>query len=179
VDGIAQSARKCKIYQHFRHTPQPHPGPRVEYALLCLTSFAICGAGALLPVVNTEVYLIGAAALMPRPLLVPLVVAGTVGAMAGKVLLYYAGRGMVNLPWKRAQKGLAAMQARMEEKPAVGKLLYSVSAVVGLPPFYVTTLAAGAVKMNFTFFLVVGFIGRLIRFALVVALPQYAKGWWG
>jgi len=151
----------------------------VEYFLLCLTSFAICGLGALLPFVNTEVYLIGAAALMPRTLWVPLVVAGSVGAMAGKVLLYYAGRGVVKLPWKRAQKGLAVMQARMEAKPAVGKLLYSASAVFGLPPFYVTTVAAGAVKMNFTFFLVVGFIGRLIRFAAVVALPALAKGWWG
>ena len=151
----------------------------MEYALLCLTSFAICGLGALLPFVNTEVYLIGAAALMPRTLWTPLVVAGSVGAMAGKVLLYYAGRGMLKLPWQRAQKGLAKMQTRMEERPTVGKLLYSVSAVVGLPPFYVTTLAAGAVGMNFTFFLVVGFIGRLIRFALVVALPGLAKGWWG
>jgi membrane protein YqaA with SNARE-associated domain len=43
----------------------------------------------------------------------------------------------------------------------------------------VTTLAAGAVGMNFTFFLVVGFIGRLIRFAAVVALPGLAKGLWG
>jgi membrane protein YqaA with SNARE-associated domain len=151
----------------------------VEYALLCLTSFAICGLGALLPFVNTEVYLIGAAAIMPRTLWTPLVVAGSIGAMAGKVLLYYAGQGMLKLPWQRAQKGLATMQARMEARPTVGKLLYSVSAVVGLPPFYVTTLAAGAVKMNFTFFLVVGFIGRLIRFAAVVALPGVAKGWWG
>jgi membrane protein YqaA with SNARE-associated domain len=71
------------------------------------------------------------------------------------------------------------MQARMEAKPTAGKVLYSVSAVVGLPPFYVTTLAAGAVGMNFTFFLVVGFIGRLIRFAAVVALPGLAKGLWG
>jgi membrane protein YqaA with SNARE-associated domain len=151
----------------------------LEYALLCLTSFAICGLGALLPFVNTEVYLIGAAALVPRALWPPLVVAGTVGAMAGKVLLYYAGRGMVKLPWRRAQRGLASMQERMEARPTVGKLLYSVSAVVGLPPFYVTTLAAGAVGMNFVFFLVVGFIGRLIRFAIVVALPGFAKGWWG
>ena len=151
----------------------------MEYALLCLTSFAICGLGALLPFVNTEVYLIGAAALMPPALWTPLVVAGSLGAMAGKILLYYAGKGMLKLPWQRAQKGLAKMQARMEERPTVGKLLYSVSAVVGLPPFYVTTLAAGAVGMNFTFFLVVGFIGRLIRFAAVVALPGLAKGWWG
>jgi membrane protein YqaA with SNARE-associated domain len=147
----------------------------VEYVLLCLTSFAICGAGALIPFLNTEVYLIGASAMAPRALWVPLVVSGTIGAMAGKVLLYYAGRGVVKLPGGRVQRGLARMQARMEEKPLVGKLLYAASAVVGVPPFYVTTVAAGAVGMNFMFFLVVGFFGRLIRFALVVALPQMAK----
>jgi membrane protein YqaA with SNARE-associated domain len=147
----------------------------VEYFLLCLTSFAICGAGALIPFLNTEVYLIGASAMAPRALWVPLVVSGTVGAMAGKVLLYYAGRGVVKLPRGRVQRGLATMQARMEEKPLAGKLLYAASAVVGVPPFYVTTVAAGAVGMNFAFFLTVGFFGRLIRFALVVALPQLAK----
>ena len=147
----------------------------MEYVLLCLTSFAICGAGALIPFLNTEVYLIGASAMAPRALWVPLVVSGTIGAMAGKVVLYYAGRGVVKLPGGRVQRGLARMQARMEEKPLVGKLLYAASAVVGVPPFYVTTVAAGAVGMNYTFFLVVGFFGRLIRFALVVALPQMAR----
>lgn len=147
----------------------------MEYLLLCLTSFAICGAGALIPFLNTEVYLIGASALAPRALWAPLVIAGTAGAMAGKVLLYFAGRGVVKLPGGRVQRGMEAMQARMEARPTAGKLLYAVSALVGLPPFYVTTFAAGAVRMNFVFFLVVGFVGRLIRFAIVVALPQLAK----
>lgn len=147
----------------------------MEYLLLCLTSFAICGAGALVPFLNTELYLIGASAIAPRALWVPLVVAGTAGAMAGKVLLYFAGRGVVKLPAGRMQAGLQKMQTRMEEKPLAGKLLYAVSAVVGFPPFYVTTVAAGAVEMNFVFFLVVGFLGRLVRFAAVVALPQLAK----
>ena len=146
-----------------------------SYLFLCLTSFAICALGALVPFVNTEVYLIGAAALAPRELWPPLVVAGTIGAMAGKVLLYYAGRGVVKLPGGRVQRGLAKTQARMEARPGVGMALYAVSSVVGVPPFYVTTIAAGAVGMNFTFFLVVGFIGRLIRFAAVVALPQIAR----
>ena len=70
----------------------------MSYLLLCLTSFAVCGVGALLPFVNTELYLIGASALAPRGLWVPLVVAGTVGAMAGEVVLYFAGRGVGGLP---------------------------------------------------------------------------------
>ncbi|HKP76252.1 MAG TPA: VTT domain-containing protein [Longimicrobiaceae bacterium] len=150
----------------------------MDYLALCATSFAICGLGALLPFVNTELYLIGAAALTPRTLWAPLVVAGTVGAMVGKVLLYYAGRGVVKLPGGRVQRGLAKTQARMEARPAVGMALYAVSAVVGVPPFYVTTVAAGAVGMNFWFFLVAGFVGRLVRFAAVVALPELARAWW-
>lgn len=151
----------------------------MEYLLLCLTSFAICGAGALVPVLNTEIYLIGASAIAPRALWAPLVVAGTAGAMAGKVLLYFAGRGVVKLPASRMQRGLVKMQTRMEEKPLAGKLLYAASAFAGFPPFYVTTVAAGAVGMNFVFFLVVGFLGRLFRFALVVALPQMARAGFG
>lgn len=147
----------------------------MEFFLLCLTSFAICGVGALIPFLNTEVYLIGASAMAPRALWAPLVVAGTAGAMAGKILLYFAGRGVVTLPGGRVKRGMDAMQARMEARPVVAKLLYAASAVVGVPPFYVTTVAAGAVRMNFAFFLVVGFLGRLLRFAIVVALPQLAK----
>lgn len=152
---------------------------RVDYLLLCLSSFAICGIGALVPFVNTEVYLIGAAALTPPELWAPLVVAGTVGAMAGKVLLYYAGRGVVKLPGGRVKRGLEKARSQMETRPRVGMALYAASALIGIPPFYVTTLAAGAVRMNIAFFLAVGFVGRLVRFALVVALPALAAGWWG
>src|SRR5215218_1825428 len=103
------------IQAHFQTFPPPLPPRRVEYLLLCLTSFAVCGAGALIPFLNTEVYLIGASAMAPRALWVPLVLSGTVGAMAGKVLLYYAGRGAVKLPRQgRMQRGLASMQTRME-----------------------------------------------------------------
>ena len=50
------------------------------------------------------------------------------------------------------------------------------SATAGIPPYYVMTLAAGAIRMDLTFFLVVGFIGRLLRFAFIVVLPQIARG---
>ncbi|HEX5726328.1 MAG TPA: VTT domain-containing protein [Longimicrobiaceae bacterium] len=148
----------------------------MDYLLLCLSSFAICGVGALVPFVNTEIYLLGASALAPRGMWVPLVVAGTVGAMAGKVLLYYAARGAVKLPGGWVQRRLALAQAQMEARPRVGKLVYLASATAGIPPFYVTTLAAGAVKMNLTYFLLAGFVGRLIRFTAVVLLPQLARG---
>lgn len=147
----------------------------MSYLVLCLTSFAVCGAGALLPFLNTEVYLVGAAALTPRPLWVPLVLSGTVGAMAGKVLLYYAGKGVVRIPNRKVRSGMEAMQAKMAARPLWAKWIYAVSALVGLPPYYLTTVAAGAIEMNFAFFLVIGFIGRLVRFGIVVMLPELAR----
>jgi membrane protein YqaA with SNARE-associated domain len=147
----------------------------VQVLVLCLTSFAVCAAGALIPLINTEVYLIGAAALTPRALWVPLVLAGTVGAMAGKVLLYFAGRGVVRLPRGRVKAGLERVQARMEGRPRTAALLYLASATAGVPPFYLTTIAAGAVEMNFAFFLIAGFAGRLLRFGVVVMIPDLAS----
>lgn len=147
----------------------------MELLVLCLTSFAVCAAGALIPFINTEVYLLGAAALTPRPMWAPLVLAGTVGAMAGKVLLYQAGRGVVKLPGGRVKRGLDVVQARMSRTPRAARLIYLASAAAGVPPFYLTTLAAGAIEMNFAFFLAAGFAGRLLRFGVLVMLPDVAR----
>jgi membrane protein YqaA with SNARE-associated domain len=174
--GLSATLRKFRFHCDFPAHIRP-PAP-LSLLILCLTSFAVCGAGALIPVLNTEVYLIGASALVPRPFWAALVVSGTVGAMAGKLVLYYAGRGVVRLPSGRMQRGVAGMQARMEARPGVGKLLYVASATAGLPPFYLTSIAAGAVEMNLAFFLVAGFLGRLLRFAAVVALPHLATRLW-
>jgi membrane protein YqaA with SNARE-associated domain len=143
--------------------------------LLCLATFAVSIVSALIPVVNIEIYLLGAAALAPRAMAVPLALSATVGAMIGKVVLYYTARGAVRLPGERLRRGLAAAQAQLEARPRMGKLVYFASATVGLPPYYVMSLAAGACGMNLPFFLVAGFIGRLVRFTAIVLLPQVAE----
>lgn len=144
--------------------------------LLCLTTAAVSAVSALVPVVNIEIYLVGAAALAPPAMAVPLALSATVGAMLGKLVLYYAAQGVVKLPGERVQRGLAKAQAQLEARPRMGKLVYLASATAGIPPYYVMTLAAGAVRMDLTFFLVVGFIGRFLRFAFIVVLPQIARG---
>ena len=49
------------------------------------------------------------------------------------------------------------------------------SAAAGFPPFFMVTVAAGAARMNLAAFVVLGFLGRLVRFAVIVALPHLAK----
>jgi membrane protein YqaA with SNARE-associated domain len=140
-----------------------------------LTTFGVAVASAVIPVINIEIYLLGASALAPRAMVIPLIVAGTLGQVIGKIALYYAGAGALKLPGKRLQAALQKMNTQIQERPNTGGALVFVSALVGLPPYYLVTLAAGAAKMNLPMFLLISLIGRFIRFAIVVAIPQLAR----
>lgn len=140
-----------------------------------LTTFGVALLSAVIPVVNIEIYLLGASALAPREMVIPLIVAGTLGQVIGKIALYYAGNGALKMPGKRLQAALQKMNTQMQERPHMGSALVFASATLGLPPYYLVTLAAGAARMNLPMFLVVSFIGRLIRFTIVVAVPQLAR----
>lgn len=140
-----------------------------------LTTFGVALLSAVIPVVNIEIYLLGASALAPREMVIPLIVAGTLGQVIGKIALYYAGTGALKMPGKRLQEALQKMNTQMQARPNMGHALVFASATLGLPPYYLVTLAAGAARMNLPMFLVVSFIGRLIRFTIVVAVPQLAR----
>ena len=142
---------------------------------LWLGTFAFCVAGAIVPFLNTEVYLLGVSALSPRAFVLPLVVAATAGQMTGKVAMFYAGRGVLRMRGERLKRGLTALRARLERRPRAAKLVLFSSATVGIPPLYVMSVACGAIGMGIVPFVVIGSVGRLIHFAVVALLPQYAK----
>lgn len=144
-----------------------------------LTTFAVCVAGSIVPLINTEVYLVSAVALSPQSYVVPLVVAAALGQMAGKVVMYYAGRGVVHLPFERVRTRMVAMQVRLQSRPRAGAAVLMASATVGLPPLYVVAIACGAVRMNLLSFVVIGTVGRLIHFAAVAAIPQLVRAFLG
>ena len=52
------------------------------------------------------------------------------------------------------------------------------SVVFGLPPFYVTTLAAGAMKIRFGQFLQAAVLGRLLHFGVIAVAPSVIRGRW-
>lgn len=140
-----------------------------------LTTFGVAVLSAVIPVINIEIYLLGASALAPPQMVIPLIVAGTLGQVIGKIALYYAGTGALKLPGKRLQAALQRMNTQMQERPNMGNALVFVSATAGLPPYYLVTLAAGAARMNLPMFLAVSLVGRLIRFTIVVLVPQLAR----
>jgi membrane protein YqaA with SNARE-associated domain len=144
-----------------------------------LTTFGVCLVSAIVPLVNAELYLLGASALAPRGFVPVLVIAGSLGQMAGKVAMYYAGRGALTLPWKRLQRMVAAVEERYRrggaDSRALGGGLIFVSSVVGIPPFYVVSIASGMFRIPLPLFFTAGMLGRLLRFGLVVLVPQLFK----
>jgi membrane protein YqaA with SNARE-associated domain len=142
---------------------------------LVLSYFGLAVASAVFPWVNAEVIVLSLPAVAPsRAALVLLVLIATAGQMTGKCFLYWAGRkGNKVLPG-RAGQILTKWRDRLEARPSKAVALVLISSVVGLPPFYLMTLLAGALRMNFLVYLTAGTAGRLVRFGVLVTLPQLA-----
>lgn len=143
-----------------------------------LSTFGMAVLSAVIPIINIEIYLLGASALAPREFALPLVLAGTIGQVLGKIALYYVGTGALKLPGKRLKTALERAQERVKQNPRLGGALLFASASVGLPPFYLMTIVAGAARMNLLAFIVLGFLGRMIRFGVIVMAPHVVKGGW-
>jgi len=142
---------------------------------LVLSYFGLAVASAVFPWVNAEVIVLSLPAVAPsRAALILLVLIATAGQMTGKCFLYWAGRkGNKVLPG-RAGQILTKWRDRLAARPSRAVALVLISSVVGLPPFYLMTLLAGALRMNFLVYLTAGTAGRLVRFGVLVTLPQLA-----
>jgi membrane protein YqaA with SNARE-associated domain len=129
-------------------------------------------ASALVPLINIEVYLIGMAAVSTTDGVWFLAAVGGLGQMLGKLVWYYLGANALRWGWVRrkvekpkAKAKLELWQRRTQDRPFIGGLLLFASAVSGFPPFAIVAVLAGQLRMNLWLFLVVGFVGRTIRFA--------------
>lgn len=135
--------------------------------------YAIAVVSAIVPWVNAELLMLAAAPLHRSPIeLGALVALVTAGQMTGKSIAYWISRTATDPRTPRLQNAIDRWQDRLDRHPrsALGVML--ISATIGLPPFYVVAIAAGALKVAFVRFLAVGTIGRLVHFALVALGPQ-------
>jgi membrane protein YqaA with SNARE-associated domain len=133
-----------------------------------------CFVAGLVPVVNAELFLVGVSvwAVTSTAQLPLLAACAAVGQMTAKVLLYYAGMGVFELPRGRFRERLERARSKIERWRRRPYLIYAISASVGLPPFYLVSLAAGALRIGFRAFCAIGLAGRFVRFAVILALPH-------
>jgi membrane protein YqaA with SNARE-associated domain len=133
-------------------------------------TFVICFIGGLVPVVNCEVYLtLAVTQWMTSPAQIPaIVLLASTGQMVAKLLLYLTAAGALKLPTGRYQAKLEKARVRIERWRSKPKWILFVSASLGLPPFYVISLLAGAFGIKLPAFLVIGLAGRVLRFTVIV-----------
>jgi membrane protein YqaA with SNARE-associated domain len=142
---------------------------------LFLGTLAYSFIAGVFPVLNIEIYLIGASALLAREAVIPLIVAATAGQMAAKSLLYLGGRGLLHIPMRGAREKIESIAERLKNYRRGTWTLMLVSSFIGLPPFYIVSIAAGTLRLNFGLFFLIGALGRLVRFTVVTVLPQFVK----
>ena len=131
------------------------------------SAFVASVVSGFIPFVNAEVVVAGAAVAAPPGYMIPVIVVCSVGQMLAKVALYAGMRWLPErLPAKATQR-LDRASEKVKKLEQAGLTLVLVSAVVGLPPFYLISLAAGAMKLSLTGFIVTGTVGRGVRFAII------------
>ena len=133
--------------------------------LACGGCFALTTLSAVFPWVNAEIVVLSFTAAASSPAAVALlIVVATAGQMTGKLVLYSAGRQGSRLRSPRFARQVATWQSRCTANPRHADRVVLLSSVVGFPPFIMTSLLAGAVRMDLMRFLIAGAIGRLVRF---------------
>lgn len=143
-----------------------------------LASFVIAVISGAFPIVNAELYL-GGIVLSSRvawPTLMLLVVIIACGQMISHSLLFQAGRKGAKAGGRRRPKLEARIERARVRVATWGNKRFALlasSAVIGLPPLFLTCVAAGALGVPYRTLLSVGLVGRIVRFtalALIVSL---------
>ncbi len=137
-------------------------------------TFVFASLSAVVPLVNAELFVLGIASTVSKPLLIPIALVAAAGQMVGKTIIFQTGRGLFGRTGlKDKVEALGPIFAR---RPRLGDLLVFVSALTGLPPLYAVSVAAGGLRLSLLRFVTAGFIGRSMRFGAVALIPRAVIG---
>jgi membrane protein YqaA with SNARE-associated domain len=128
---------------------------------------------ALAPWVNGELVMLSAVPLAHSSSALGVIVGVmTAGQMTGKAVMFWAARTAKAPRAPRVEAVLDRWRVHLACRPRSATGLMCLSAMVGLPPFYLVSIAAGALGVGFGRFLVIGFVGRLVHFGVVAFAPH-------
>lgn len=142
-------------------------------------AFLVCLISGIVPIINAEIFLIGAVALTSptHPEIAVIVLMGTIGQMLAKAVTYWAARGALDLSLQKYEQRIEQWRDKFARSEPGLSAFILVSSFTGLPPFFITSILAGVFKIPFMRFLVVGSVGRYARFGLVAWAPALMMEW--
>ncbi len=155
---------------------------------LISTAFGVSMAGALMPVISVEVFVVGLALSGPELPWWFLALVIAVGQSAGKLLYYYAAQGIRCLPRflhpkagaeprGRAGRRLEQFRQLCAQRPLWAGPMLLVSSAVSLPPFAASAVFAGWARISLPLFLGTALLGRYLRYGALLLVPGAVGGW--
>ncbi len=143
-----------------------------------LGTFIVCFVSGVIPIVNAELFLLALVPVLKTPALEhSAVLAATLGQMVSKIIIFgVCFKGMDNawIQKKAPKKQVNKWHNRIEKLGWKMHLVSFSSAFAGFPPYFVLTVVLGFLRTSWTWFLVTGFLGRGLRFAILVYFPKLA-----
>lgn len=136
-------------------------------------TFVIAFVAGMFPVVSVEVFLVGLAVydVSPTTLAILVPIAAT-GHQVAKTICYYAGVAALDGPSGRVRDRIEKARARIERWNKRPNLVMALGASFGLPPMYLLAFVAGPLmRLGITRFTVICFVGRVLRYATLAAIP--------
>ena len=132
-----------------------------------------CAVGSILPWINSELVLLGAAAALPSGGLPTLVAVCVVSRMLAKSTLYGVTRWAPERLPRRAREALGRAERFRHRRRLLTAAVFLGSSL-SLPPFYLVTLASGLVRVPFLLFAFAGALGTTVRYGGLVWLARLA-----
>lgn len=148
---------------------------QAHVAWLALSCFGLTIVSALVPWVNAEVILLSFVAQAPsQAVVIAFIAIATLGQMLGKGVLFWTSRRTLAPRFRsgRIAESFDRLSQKLAGRPVRALGFVLLSSVVGVPPFYLVTMAAGALRVHFGWYCAVGGVGRLIRFTLIGLATQ-------
>ncbi len=150
-------------------------GQIVSPLLALLSAFALGVAFGAVPTGTAEAFALAAGVVNPPMLRVPLIVVYTAGHIIGKLLWYWFGTHSERFRNPRIRQMIARAKELLAKNRHVGNGLLFTSSFASLPPFLPMVVASGVARVPIATFLVVSFVGRLLRFGAVAAFPALIR----
>jgi membrane protein YqaA with SNARE-associated domain len=148
-----------------------------------LSIFGISIASALIPLINIELILAGLATQTGLGATLGLAIAAGSGQTIGKVVWWFAAEKSMESRWVQKkldkpkwQDAYADWSRRIHERPWYAALVIFVSSAGGIPPLLVLAIVAGSLKMPLWAFVPTVWVGRVLRFWLILAGVSFALG---
>jgi len=143
---------------------------------LLLSTFGFGFGSALLPILNIEVYLGAIGTQTSTATIFGLSVAAAFGQTLGKIVWYVAARRSIDSAWMQSKldkpkvrETFDRWEERTNGRPGYAAGILFAAASIGVPPLLVMAVIAGSLHMRFWVFAISCFVGRTMRFYLLLA----------